>query len=149
MIMGRLEVSYLCHNVICVNPTHFVLETYKTSLERTSCKSQEECTKQHVVMQVFQRFISFFLPLSACLSLYKYGRGGVFQAAQEVTNMNALINICWPTTGSAFLHFIEKIVHPRCKIARVAVYSPPPDQIIVLPPCLRIEFKIFFFLHLG
>ena len=35
-------------------------------------------------MQGFQRFISLFLPFSACLSLYKYGRGGIYQAAQEV-----------------------------------------------------------------
>ena len=43
----NLEVSHMCHNGICVTSTHLVLETHETNLERISCKSQGQCTKQH------------------------------------------------------------------------------------------------------
>lgn len=45
---GRtVEVSHLCHNGICVNPAHLVLESHERNLERICCKSRGQCTKLH------------------------------------------------------------------------------------------------------
>lgn len=43
----KLEVSHLCHNGICLKPSHLVLETHETNIERVSCQKQGHCCKIH------------------------------------------------------------------------------------------------------
>ena len=43
-----LEVSHLCHQARCVEPTHLCLETHSTNQERVTCHLQGICTKNHV-----------------------------------------------------------------------------------------------------
>ena len=38
---GRLEVSHLCHEKLCVNPVHFVLEPHARNREGAEVQKQE------------------------------------------------------------------------------------------------------------
>ena len=42
-----LEMSHLCHNTLCVNPEHLVLETKALNCDRKHCKDQGLCTGIH------------------------------------------------------------------------------------------------------
>ena len=42
-----VEMSHLCHNSLCVNPDHLVLESKTSNLERKHCHSQNNCTETH------------------------------------------------------------------------------------------------------
>ena len=42
-----LECSHLCHNSLCVNKNHIILEPGTVNNERRSCKSQGHCTGSH------------------------------------------------------------------------------------------------------
>ena len=44
---NRIECSHLCHNRLCVNPEHIVLEPHATNLERIHCKGQGICARCH------------------------------------------------------------------------------------------------------
>ena len=85
----KLDVSHLCHNSICVKPIYLVLETHQTNLEIIPGKvmgSTQNSINHFVCCDARFSEVYFFLFsfLLACLTLYKYDRGGIFQAAQEV-----------------------------------------------------------------
>lgn len=40
---GLLELSHLCHNKWCVNPSHVVRETHTANCARTQCKRHCKC----------------------------------------------------------------------------------------------------------
>lgn len=42
-----IEMSHLCHNSLCVNPDHLILELRNTNAERKLCKNQGFCTENH------------------------------------------------------------------------------------------------------
>lgn len=42
-----LEISHLCHNALCVNTDHLVLETHAINKEHAHCKKQHLCMKCH------------------------------------------------------------------------------------------------------
>lgn len=44
---NKIECSHLCHNKICVNSEHLVLEPHATNQERIHCKGQGICSKSH------------------------------------------------------------------------------------------------------
>lgn len=44
---SKLEVSHLCHNGVCVKPSHLVLETHEKNMERLTCQKQGHCCKLH------------------------------------------------------------------------------------------------------
>ncbi len=43
-----VECSHLCHNRLCVNPQHIVLESHAANQERIHCRSQGLCSKLHM-----------------------------------------------------------------------------------------------------
>ena len=42
-----IEVSHICHNALCTNPQHLVLELHSTNMERIHCSKQGICTHPH------------------------------------------------------------------------------------------------------
>lgn len=43
----RVEISHICHQKLCVQPDHLILESHETYMERMHCKMQGLCTKNH------------------------------------------------------------------------------------------------------
>ena len=54
---GRLEVSHLCHEKICVNPVHLVLEPHARNLERLHYRLQGACCGSHLPFGFFEVFV--------------------------------------------------------------------------------------------
>ena len=50
-----LEVSHLCHNHRCINPSHLVLELHEINSSRLSCKVQQKCTHGHTPFCIFMQ----------------------------------------------------------------------------------------------
>ena len=48
-----LEVSHLCHNKLCVNPDHLILETPNNNMLRIHCRRAGVCTMAHVLPCIF------------------------------------------------------------------------------------------------
>ncbi|KAJ8311422.1 hypothetical protein KUTeg_010777 [Tegillarca granosa] len=48
-----LHVSHLCHNRLCIHPTHLVLETKHINEERKHCKLQRLCVGTHNPLCIF------------------------------------------------------------------------------------------------
>ena len=48
-----IEMSHLCHNSLCVNPTHLILEEKITNIERKHCFYQGFCTENHNPLCIF------------------------------------------------------------------------------------------------
>ena len=42
-----LEVSHLCHDSLCANPDHLVLEPHEANAERISCRLMQHCVGTH------------------------------------------------------------------------------------------------------
>lgn len=42
-----MDVSHLCHNTLCTNPGHLLLELHCINMERLHCKHQGSCTLAH------------------------------------------------------------------------------------------------------
>lgn len=42
-----LEVSHLCHNKLCFNTEHLVIETHEANQSRNHCKLQNQCSGGH------------------------------------------------------------------------------------------------------
>ena len=83
----KLEVSHLCHNGICVKPTHLVLGTHETIWKEYPVKVGDSTQNgiNHFVCATRFSEVYLFLLFPACLSLYKYV-ASEFQAAQEVVH---------------------------------------------------------------
>ena len=43
-----LHVSHICHNSLCVNIDHLILEPQKTNNEREACNAQKHCLGTHL-----------------------------------------------------------------------------------------------------
>lgn len=52
---GLLEISHICHNKLCIEPNHLVLESHETNCERRSCQLVGECVRNHVPPCIFFR----------------------------------------------------------------------------------------------
>lgn len=44
---NKVECSHICHNKLCVNVNHIVLEPHAINLDRLHCKNQGLCSKCH------------------------------------------------------------------------------------------------------
>lgn len=44
---NRVECSHICHNTVCVNADHIVLEPHAINQDRLHCKNQGLCSKCH------------------------------------------------------------------------------------------------------
>ena len=44
----RVEVSHLCHQKLCVNPAHLVVERHEVNQARIHCVAQGHCSNDHV-----------------------------------------------------------------------------------------------------
>lgn len=44
---NKLEISHLCHNSLCLNISHLVLEPHSINMERFHCKVQHLCSGSH------------------------------------------------------------------------------------------------------
>ncbi len=51
------EISHLCHNRRCVEPSHLRAEEHITNVERQHCKKQNSCTKNHTPHCIIQVYI--------------------------------------------------------------------------------------------
>lgn len=49
----RLDVSHLCHQPLCVNPEHLVLEPHRINILRITCQKQGKCTGDHSPTCIF------------------------------------------------------------------------------------------------
>ena len=68
---NKLECSHLCHNTLCVNADHIVVEPHAINQERIHCKNQGHCSKCHkpyclICNLLFSHSHSFF---SLCFSI--------------------------------------------------------------------------------
>lgn len=43
----QLDVSHLCHNTVCINPAHLVLETHSVNMSRRYCRDSRRCLGGH------------------------------------------------------------------------------------------------------
>lgn len=43
----RLEMSHLCHESLCINTDHLILESHTINMEREHCANQGFCAKSH------------------------------------------------------------------------------------------------------
>jgi hypothetical protein len=43
----KVEVSHLCHEPLCLNSNHLVLESHRINLHRIICRKQMKCTRDH------------------------------------------------------------------------------------------------------
>jgi hypothetical protein len=50
----NLEVSHLCHNKLCINQEHLVLETQAVNASRNRCALLKHCTQRHSPRCVFE-----------------------------------------------------------------------------------------------
>ena len=50
-----LDVSHLCHNKLCMNVAHLVLESRATNNDRKHCWHLHRCSGQHEPHCVFQQ----------------------------------------------------------------------------------------------
>ena len=57
---GGLEVNYLCHKKLCVNPVHLVLEAHATNLESLHCRNQGFCCGLHCPIVFSNQIILFY-----------------------------------------------------------------------------------------
>ena len=44
---NSIECSHLCHNKICVNAEHIILEAHSINQDRIHCRDQGHCSKCH------------------------------------------------------------------------------------------------------
>lgn len=42
-----LDVSHICHNKLCINPDHLVLETHLANMSRIHCHYSGVCSLEH------------------------------------------------------------------------------------------------------
>ena len=43
-----LEVSHLCHQKLCINTLHMVIETHSINQSRNHCRAQGQCSNDHL-----------------------------------------------------------------------------------------------------
>lgn len=44
---NKVECSHICHQTLCVNPEHILIEPHAINQDRLHCKNQGHCSKSH------------------------------------------------------------------------------------------------------
>ncbi len=67
---AAVECSHLCHNKLCVNPDHILIENHALNQDRIHCKGQGMCSGAHVPHCLICKF--YFLFIRCRLFTFEY-----------------------------------------------------------------------------